>query len=170
MTIQQQVGDFTRRIDFRGGFNWIKSDPSRNYGVSSVKMTFILVGPKGAVQWMIGTEWFPKQARDHLGKFPMNARERYEKPTGYDLGYHAKEPQYEGHSQMKHDCELTGGSCYYDGSSLAADDLVEGFLNGGDEWVWNRLEAYYRCRFEDAAYPDFTPIIEPHPDDKPMVA
>jgi hypothetical protein len=54
--------------------------------------------------------------------------------------------------------------------ALALNGFLLRFLNGGDEWVWNRLEAYYECRFEGAEYPNFDPIIEPHPDDRTKAA
>lgn len=164
--IEQQEGKFKRRIVFKPGFCWLRANPHRNYGVSSVRMWFILIGEKGAVQWCIGTDWFPEAARTHLSKFPAEDMDDLRKPRGWDLGYHAKAPQYEGQSPQDK-CDCFDGPCYYDGSSLAADNLIEGFLNGGDEWVWNRLEAYYASRFEGAEYPNFLPIIVPHPDDRP---
>lgn len=168
--IEQNTGDFVRRIEFQPGYCWIKPEPHRNFGNASVRMRFVLIGAKGAVQWMIGTEWMPEAARNDVARRRAAHRltrrdDEGQKPVGYDLGYHAREPQYEG--QRPHgECEYLGCACYYDGSGLAADELVEGFLNGGDDWVWNRLEAYYQCRFEGADYPSFAPIIMPHPDDR----
>ena len=59
---------------------------------------------------------------------------------------------------------LDGKPCYYDGSGLNADLLVEGFCLYGDTYVWEKLEAYYRRTFEDADWPDFTPAPKLHPD------
>lgn len=55
--------------------------------------------------------------------------------------------------------------CYYDGSSLNAEQLVEGFRAGGTDWLWPKLEEYWRCIFEDGPYPDFSPEYAKHPDD-----
>ena len=145
--------------------NWIRPEPSRNYGISTVRLTFHVKGPKGAVQWMIGTEWGIKPVREHLENFPYH-RHEFRAPTGWDLGYHSPTPRYEGQSVQSENCTILGGRCYYDGSSLNADDLIEGFLAGGTEWLWPKLEEYYRCVFEEAEYPDFTAHYLPHPDDK----
>jgi hypothetical protein len=85
-------------------------------------------------------------------------------PMALDLGYHAYFPQYDGQTICHRHCEfLDGKPCYYDGTSLGAAELVEGFLNGGDEWLWSRLEAIYHSKFNNGAYPDLTPLIRPHP-------
>ena len=50
---------------------------------------------------------------------------------------------------------------------LNADEVIEGFLAGGTDWLWPKLEEYYACIFEGAPFPDFTPHYLPHPDDRP---
>lgn len=165
--ISQKVGDFERQILFKPGFDWRRrGDAKRDYGISSMRMWFILIGERGAVQWQIGTEWFPDSARQHLSHFHNEPKHQ---PTGWDLGYHSKTPHYEGQEAGDCDC-LPEGKCYYDGSGLNADLLIEGFLNGGDDWVWNRLEAYYENVFHDKEFPNFDPIIIPHPDDRPALS
>lgn len=167
--IEQQVGQFKRMVHIKPGFNWIRAEPSRNFGIGDVRMWFVLIGEKGAVQWQIGTDWYPESARQHLARFPSWPLSGEHQPKGWDLGYHARERQYE--EQPSRSCDiLPEGKCYYDGSGLAADDLIEGFLNGGDDWLWNRLEAYYAHVFEGAEYPNFHPIIMPHPDERPELS
>lgn len=162
--IREKVGDFERLIMFKPGFDWRTDDNHRNYGIGSIRLWFALIGEKGAVQWQIGTDWFPESARHHLAHF-SHAREAKHKPEGWDLGYHSKAPKFESHQARECDM-LPEGECYYDGSGLNADLLIEGFLNGGDDWVWNRLEAYYEHVFGDKEFPNFDPIIIPHPDDR----
>jgi hypothetical protein len=152
-------------------FYLIRPEPTKNFGVSTVRLTFYVKGAKGAVQWMIGTEWGIEPTRAHLARFGWFGPEEGRKPTGWDLGYHAHEPQYEGHSKMGDDCELTGGACYYDGSGLNADLLIEGFLAQGTSWLWPKLIEVYRHYFEGAAWPDFTATYRPHPDEaKPALS
>jgi len=86
------------------------------------------------------------------------------KPSGWDLGYHAYEAQYEGQDPHS-DCHLLGCECFYDGSGLQADEMIEGFLAGGTEWLWPKLAEVYRARFDGAEWPDFSPSYKPHPDD-----
>lgn len=129
-----------------------------------MRMVFYVKGPKGVVQWMVGTEWGIKPVRDHLANFPSDHR-KYQQPSGWDLGYHSLTPQYEDQGIQDKDCQVLGAPCYYDGSSLNADDLIEGFLAGGTDWLWPKLEEYYARVFEGAPYPDFTAHYQPHPDD-----
>ncbi len=164
--IEQTVGKYRRRILFQPGFDWRKDNPSRDYGIRSMEIAFFLIGPDGAVDWSFATDWYPKSARDHLEQFqPRNGH----KPDGRTLGYHSYKPMYEDQKE-KDDCSLlAGGKCYTDCSFTNSDLLIEGFLNGGDEWVWNRLEAYYEHVFNGKDWPSFTPIIEPHPDERQEV-
>lgn len=154
---------FTGWVEFWPSRNWIRTEPSKNYGITTMRGVFYLKGPKGAIQFMIGTEWGVQSVRDHLAKFPMRDRDSYQKPTGWDLGYHSHEPMYEGQDKMGDDCDVTGGVCYYDGSGLNADAMVEGFMAGGTEWLWPKLVEVYRNRFEDGPWPSFEPEHAPHP-------
>lgn len=167
--MQEVVGAFTRRLDFTHAKDWYKPDnPSRNYGHIGVKMTFSLKGPKGAVHWVISPSWYVESTRQMWLRMERERMEREpakNKPDAWDIGYHSPEPRYEGQKPMQECCHILGGTCYYDGSSLQAEKLIEGFLSGGEEWLWLKLEDYYRYTFEDAPYPDFAPKYEPHPDD-----
>ena len=93
---------------------------------------FVLKGPKGAVQFVMDSGWWNQS-----------------KPRGTDIGYHSPTPRYDGQTAMQQHCEHTGGICYYDGSSLRADEeWMPQFLKGGTAWLWPRLEAEYRAVFE----------------------
>lgn len=158
--------DFKREVivtpayDFRPEQHPDKEHPGGGYGISSCRIFFVLIGPKGAVQFQIGTNWYTDSARVHLAKWPPDYLHKRRQPEGWDLGYHAMEPRYENQDQME--CQhLPGGKCYYDGSSLNADEMVEAFINGGTEWLWPHLEKYYRCIFEDGPYP--APVVTPQP-------
>lgn len=94
---------------------------------------------------------------------PFGGAEEFLLPNIIDIGYHSKTPHYEGHSPQ-YNCELTGGDCYYDGTSLWGNEQWrEGFIHGGTEWLWPRLEQLYRHYFEDGDVPDLTPIPRKHP-------
>lgn len=147
---------FERRVTFSPSFDRRDPNPSKNYGIGAIRIWFYLIGPKGAVQWQIGTTWYVPSAQEHLRavRGPMlNTREEslggtVYQPQAWDLGYHAREPQYEGQAPISHECEVIGGTCYYDGSSLNAERLIVPFLEGGDEAVWRELEAYYHSVFD----------------------
>ena len=90
-----------------------------------------------------------------------------------DLGYHSPKPMYEGHKPMRHIYKhmrftapdqfvpgvygdpvicpyLDGGvPCYYDGSRLQAERVLERLLREGDAGVWQALEELYERTFHE---------------------
>lgn len=114
--------------------------------------------------------WASGPVREHLSQFSPNPYEDPRIPKGWDLGYHSPKPMYKGQEPMSGKCHVLNGKCYYDGSGLNADLLLEGFLAGGTEWLWPKLEEYYRHVFEGAEWPDFTAHHKPHPDDAKISA
>lgn len=70
--------------------------------------------------------------------------------NAYDLGVHSKSPQSEWDKKMQGGpCRWTDGDCYYDGGSLAAEEMLPDVLTCGDDWLWARLEEKYRKTFGD---------------------
>jgi len=143
--VEQVVGQFTRRIEFRPAFDKRHPDPNKNYGVGAVVLRFILTGPAGVMQFVCSTGMYlPHVLREWEGKdYNPGAG------SGWDIGYHSLTPQYDGQSICQDACEYLGGKpCYYDGTSLGADEFFPTFLAGGDDAVWTMLESRYRDRFE----------------------
>lgn len=123
-------------------------DPTKNYGIHGFDIFFIVKGSKGAVQFLISVHAFlPHVERDT----PSLRRHSEEKISGYDVGYHSKVPQFDGQTPMSRECDILGGTCYYDGSSLAADRWVKEIFSirgeHPDEHMWKKLEAEYVERF-----------------------
>ena len=122
-------------------------NPSKNYGIGGLVTTFILKGDLGAVQFVVSwPQYLPHiEPRPSLSCFGLHGI------TGFDVGYHAPSPQYDGQPSM--DCDIMGeGQCYYDGSGLQAGEWVEEIFSEKDPEpiIWEKLEAYYRGRFEEA--------------------
>jgi hypothetical protein len=160
-----------RRVEISGARHWIKDDPKRNYGVIGCKMTFYVIGPNGAIQWVIAPSWYVPLSREHLKAHGWPSEWDYRDammPKAWDLGYHSPVPMYNGQTPMVGKCHVLGAECFYDGTSLGADALTEGFISGGTDWLWPKLEQVYRHRFEGGEYPDLTPEYAPHPDDVPQ--
>lgn len=135
-----------RIVECSPAFDKRHSDPSKNYGIGSMTIRFVLKGPEGATQFMIGTDWYLPHVQSELRH--KEAFEREVKPMGWDIGYHARTPQYDSQSPMEGPCDyLAGGSCYYDGSGLAAEDFVPCFLEGGSDAVWAMLTERYNDLF-----------------------
>jgi hypothetical protein len=118
---------FKREVHFRMPYDKRHKDPNKDYGIGTIVIRMILIGEKGAVQFVFNTGM-----------------------RGWDVGYHAKVPQYDEQTSME--CTyLEQGHCYYDGSSLMADDWMREWLASeeDEEFIWKRLEEYYRDRFVD---------------------
>lgn len=138
-----------RQVNFHAAFDKRDPNPSKNYGIHGMEILFVLKGPAGAVVWLIYTDWHvPSARKDLTGKSGL-----FDRPfMAADLGYHALVSQYE--DQEERDCCYTSsGKCYYDGSGLNAELLVENFISQGEDYLWAALEAYYRTCFEDQPWP-----------------
>ena len=133
-----------RSVHFEPGYDRRRE----GLGIGTMRIRFVLQGKLGAVQWLIGTDWAPVSAN-----YPASLLKA--RPTGWDLGYHSPVPTYEGQIDSG-DCDLLPGKkCFYNGSGLNADLLIEGFIVGGEGYVWRALEAYYGHTFKGEPWPDF---------------
>lgn len=152
---------FTRSYDLRD-----TPPGGRSFGINSMDLIFIVRGPLGAVNWTLSTGWYVESARSPSHRFDRTDQ----KPWPIDLGYHSHKPaDYQSATEPSQpSCTfLDGAPCWYDGTSLGAEDLLEGFLAGGDAWLWPKLEAIYHSRFEAGPWPTFEPEYLPHPDREP---
>lgn len=128
---------FEKIIKITPAFDGRNSDPKKNYGVHGMDIRFVLKGSNGATQFVVFTPMYLSHVHDELFRKGHDF-----KPVGADIGYHSKHPQYAEHEAM--DCPYTDeGKCYYDGSSLAADEFMPEFLSGGSDAVWKMLEDRY---------------------------
>jgi hypothetical protein len=146
--MKDEYAGFEKITNVRLPYDRRHPDPKQNYGIHGLDVWFILKGPKGATQFAVTFPvYLPHVERE-------SASWKY-KPEimGTDVGYHAKEPQFEGHAAMP--CNLFGGECYYDGSSLRADDWAKEIFairgEGPENEIWRRLKVEYVERFGDLA-------------------
>lgn len=131
--------------------------PKPNYGIANMRIVFYLAGPLGVVQWVIGTDWGIAPVREHLNSLGWSKWDDPRQPKAWDLGRHSPRPMYEGEEPMSGHCKITGGACYYDGTTLGARELTEGFLAGGTRWLWPKLAQVYESWFNNAKWPGFEP-------------
>lgn len=140
-----------RRTTFIPGFDKRSDDPKKDYGIHGGKFMFGVVGPLGAVHFVMLSSFYPESAKEHLIKHHNNdarATLKYYGPDGYDVGYHAHTPQYEDQKISQQECEWLGGQpCYSDGSAIQAGEWTEKFLVLGTDWLWPALEEEYADRF-----------------------
>jgi len=136
----EKVGEFERILITHPGFPM-----TPGYGQHGMDLRFALVGELGATQFLMFTDWVPGRVgrpfgepRRSSGSFPMAA----------DLGYHWKtDPhngEYDGFGRMD-ECDFFADGCYYDGSGLRADPVMQRFISDGLDAVWADLEAEYHA-------------------------
>lgn len=149
---------FEKIVQLTPAYDQRDPDPRKDYGVHGVDLIMILKGEKGATQFSLSTGWLLPQtvglpndgSYEELYKYTellhSSFTQRYY-PMPTDLGYHAKEPQYED-QYVRNDCHILGGECYYDGSGLNAYIPFRELLTKGSDGVWVVLEKYYNFLFE----------------------
>lgn len=123
-----RAGDMERAVVFQPGYRTDR----QTYGRHGMEITWLLRGPRGVTQFVMFTFWEPG-----MGSHEQSMHG----PMGADLGYHALCPQYEGQDNYaRNDCAyLPGGTCYYDGSGLQADELLPVFFIEGEAAIWRTL-------------------------------
>jgi hypothetical protein len=116
------VDVFERIVEFNPAFDKRDSDPKKDHGIHGVEMRWILKGAKGAVQFLVFTNWqLPHITQEgvermkHARDVAMELR-CFWMPMAADLGYHSKFPMYEGQEPM--------GSV---DTKIAIDPAKEGF-------------------------------------------
>jgi len=128
-------------------------DPKKNYGIGGEMKKMIAKGPAGAIQfvWSTGIQMphVTNECRDKYGALSQHLL-NLEKPMGYDVGYHSLKPMYENHEHMGACPFLDGKDCYYDGSSLRADEWLKILQEKGKEAIWELLEKEYVVLFGEA--------------------
>lgn len=145
-TITQEVNGYTRILTLTPPFDKRNDDPEKNYGIHGMNLRCILLKDNRAVQFIAYTGLHLQHVSDEL----FHADNKYNsfKGMGADVGYHSPTPMYEG--QMALDCDLLEcEKCYYDGSSLRAEEWYTIFLNEGIDKIWELLEADWKDRFGD---------------------
>ena len=135
---------FLRRVELIPAF-----DKGPRGGIHGVELRMVLVGRKGATQFVLFTNWHLPHVTERFLTGLLDHVETLLMPMPADLGCHAREPQYEGQKTMQRDCPYTGGVCYYDGSVLNAQEVYQTLLREGSEGVWRFLEAVYREQFDE---------------------
>jgi hypothetical protein len=125
------VDGFAHHVEWTPAYE----DRAKGYGIGAVRLRFVLVGPRGATQFLMSTGWYLPE--------PEPLPRQLHEPNGWDLGYHWPTPMYPDQVQMD-PCEyLPQGTCYYDGSGVNAEPVLAAFLCGGDEAVWRELRSFY---------------------------
>ena len=144
------MNKFEKEIVLSPAYDKRHKNPEKNYGIRDVKLRFYLKKNNRAIQFIVSTGWqLPHITDEMLNKYTSPDEIRlFFCPTSYDLGYHSPVPMYDGQEPISDDCEITGGDCYYDGSTLAAENIYKILLYHGSDGVWKELERVWRDKFE----------------------
>ncbi len=155
--------DLKREVQFTPGHDCIRFEclhgsercvpgGGGSHGRSGLSVEFYVKGEKGVLQFVTFTGWEPEPF--DASKDAKSRRERADGmfPMPSDLGYHSPVPLYEGQSKME-TCQFFEGGCYYDGSTLNAEEPFRVLCNDGLRALWAYLEAVYRSQFEDGERP-----------------
>lgn len=137
----------TREFTMAAAYDKRNKDPKKNYGIGGCTLRMVVRGNKGAVQFVVHTNWHLPHVQKELDANRSVEDHRLCHPLPTDVGYHSKVPMYEGHTAMPRECEYTGGECYYDGSGLRAYGWYDTLVAEGSEAVWKLLEKEYASRF-----------------------
>lgn len=143
---------FERQIIISPAFDKRSPIPSKDYGIGSMDIFFVLIGKKGATSCIIGTDIFlPETIKEYREKGnsnlppPINLRKDVAL-TGYSIDVHSKKPQYDG--QQKGKCGFIGKYCYCGGSFLRAEKFGEVLLRNGSDTIWKILEQEYKLTWK----------------------
>ena len=139
---------FERVVEFQPAFDKRDPNPTKNYGISSMRIRFLLKGEKGIIQFYVLTNlYLPEVSEEYkkLGK-DLNMFGNFSGWLPMDIGYHSKEKMYDSQEEM--DCDLLESKkCYYDGSTLRAETPMNILVREGTEGLWKFLEEEYKNVF-----------------------
>jgi hypothetical protein len=153
---------FRRIVHFEPGYNYLHETGPRRRGQHGMQIRFVLAGPEGATQFLMGTGWTPlgqvdEGVRenepchvDHWQHFMGSRFGQVNTPSGYDVGYHWRTPMWDDQTSMGPCAYLGGDECFYDGSGLRADPILRDFIAKGEPAVWRALIDEYRLRSQEA--------------------
>ena len=138
------ITNVERIVEFSPAYDRRNADPHKDFGIAAVAIRFVLKGTLGAVQFLIGTGWYPKALQEQIAQRDAERNWFDTKPLAWDLGYHSRKPLHDDQLVITHGCTyLDGAPCYYDGSALQAEPIRDRLLEEGDKGVWAALEEYY---------------------------
>lgn len=142
---------FERIVEGTAAFDKRSSVPGKNYGIHGFEFRFLVKNDRGAVQFLLYTNWHLPHVQNELDQRPEDPKWRHLSchPTPADLGYHSPVPHYEGQASMGPCPYLDGEPCFYDGSSLNAEKPYEILVAQGLDAMWAYLERYHAEVFTD---------------------
>ncbi len=143
--VKSKVGEFERIISFRPGFKCTKTGPN-SHGRHCADLIFILKGVAGAIQFLIFTGWEEDSSIISSSSGPfISPNDKHMRVMPADIGCHSLMPLYDGQKPVDQKCPWVDYQpCYYDGSSLQAEEVYKILVKAGEEAMWSNMEDYYK--------------------------
>ncbi len=117
-----------------------------SHGRGAASYRWVIRGEGLAVQFLWKADEHLPESIEACNAINPNWRNSF--PLAADLGYHAATPMYEDQWRMD-ECDILGIPCYYDGSGLNAEPVLELLQTEGREATWERLEQYWHETFAE---------------------
>lgn len=109
-------------------------DPSKDYGIGAVRMSFYVRGPLGCIVWDLSTGWYLPDVAKRIGP---------QEPSPGAIEFHGAQPSYEG-QESREDCLLVpGGHCFWDVGYIIGEEPYEALVREGDQGLYRVLGEWY---------------------------
>lgn len=150
--MMQQKGGFKRLIEFNPAFDKQHPDPKKNYGIHCVTMRFVLIGEKGAIQFVLYTGWYlphnqEKILQDHLKDRHYDYPFCMLKPMPADWGCHAREPQYEGQEPIGATEVKIDSAAAEEARQNPESDPAKRLEQFGKAWKSRKTDTFRPCEY-----------------------
>lgn len=144
-----------RAVQFVPGRDGPSVEDGHYYAVTDLQIRWLLRGPRGVAQFVLGTDWLPTTAAAayaRTGRIPATLWAA----TPQDLGSHTETPQGPWDRLLMPACPyLDSRPCFYEGSTVDAEAVYAAFTTEGEPAIWRALMAKYQTlRSPDAPPPN----------------
>lgn len=147
------------RFNCKWGDPACKPGTIRSHGWDGIRIRFIVRGDEGVVLFILLTDWIPQYATRqlpaslHIDRWDSAGRDDCDGfyPFPLDLSHHSRD---ESQGIIDNQCNFLGGaypSCFAFEQAAAA---MYALVNGGDEALWEFMDAYYEHAFHGGPLPD----------------
>lgn len=149
--------DEQRTVRFKPAFHRCHPEPSKDYGIGSVTMLWMLRVGDWAITWEVFTDWglpdeaFKAAVPDCDHPMHRNGYPRY-KADGGVVAWHMPVPLFEEHEPSDGRCPLIErDECYGDMDYTLASEVFDVLRTDGDEAAWCKLRELLDDRRSEVA-------------------
>lgn len=142
-------------IEWSPAYDRRDPEPSKDYGIHGVECYWFVRGPRGAVQFLLYTNWMLPHVQEEQDRWSQREFPHLLcHPMPADLGFHSPVSTYKDQGITSDDCPIIHRPCYFDGSGLRAQKVYELLISAGGDAVWEFLDNEYYETFEKQETPE----------------